>query len=82
MLNEDSWDALHAYGNVLCFTLVIAFVVAQLLSLVRKAHSGKRGASASSESERIHIPRAEMMDKQVLHYDSSKRTQKTLKSLA
>lgn len=66
MLEEGNWrwDVIHAFTNVLCLTFVVTFVVAQLISLFRKAKIRKR-SMAATQPERKFIQQARMTDKQV-----------------
>ncbi|EFO28212.2 hypothetical protein LOAG_00270 [Loa loa] len=67
MLTEGNWrwDVVHACTNVLCLTFVVAFIVAQLLSLFRKAKIQKQ-SMATTHQKRKFIPLARMTDKQVV----------------
>ncbi|VDK75182.1 unnamed protein product [Litomosoides sigmodontis] len=66
MLAEGNlrWDVIHAFTNMLCLTFVVTFVVAQLISLFRKAKIRKRSRGAM-QPERKFIQQARMTDKQI-----------------
>uniref|UniRef100_A0A0R3S3T5 Nitroreductase domain-containing protein n=1 Tax=Elaeophora elaphi TaxID=1147741 RepID=A0A0R3S3T5_9BILA len=66
MLAESNWrwDVVHACTNVLCLTLVVAFVVAQILSLFGKAKIRKR-SMATIQPEQKCAPQPEMTDRQI-----------------
>uniref|UniRef100_A0A8R1XWD2 Nitroreductase domain-containing protein n=1 Tax=Onchocerca volvulus TaxID=6282 RepID=A0A8R1XWD2_ONCVO len=66
MITEENWrwDIVYACINILCLTFVIAFVVVQLVSLLRKDDIKKR-SMAIMQPERKFIPQARMTDKQI-----------------
>uniref|UniRef100_A0A915PYJ9 Nitroreductase domain-containing protein n=1 Tax=Setaria digitata TaxID=48799 RepID=A0A915PYJ9_9BILA len=66
MLKGDNWrwDAVHACINVLCLTVVVAFVVAQLVSLFQKIATSKRSPAVTQPDRKV-IPQIRMTHKQV-----------------
>ncbi|VDP13700.1 unnamed protein product [Onchocerca flexuosa] len=66
MMTEDNWrwDIVHACINILCLTFVIAFVVVQLVSLLRKDDIRKRSMTIMQPARKF-TPQTRMTDKQI-----------------
>ncbi|VIO86602.1 Uncharacterized protein BM_BM1907 [Brugia malayi] len=66
MLTEGNWrwEVVHSCTNVFCLTLVIAFVIAQLISLFRLTKARKQNTVVTVQ-ERKFIPKAPVTDKQI-----------------
>lgn len=65
-------DVAHACINVFCLTFVAAFIVAQIISLFRRANIRKQSADRAQQEQRKCFPQAQMIDKKVSTFNISR----------